>query len=407
MSFAARRGEWPQKILAVLPFLLFFPVGIIYLGVVAFLLALILAGDYLGRWQTMRANPMFWPVVTLLLATILAAVFLARPERGFWNGFAHYQIYLFLLLFVSVGKGDWQGKAIKAFIAGAICAATLFYLNVLQLLPVIDLFKAYLSYYGNKSILLGILLALAAGWLLHDMMLATDRKTFSWRLGAFIYITLPILFLTRTRTAIVIFVVSCLVVGLRYLKLNWRSAIGLLGLLAIGAVVLGSSSNIAARMASVLDDVAAYSKGQKPSDQGVRLEIYALTAEIIAEKPLTGHGIATWEPRYAELAKARSVNVYATPHNDYLLYAAEMGVIGLAALLWIWLAQLAVAWRMGGGDGMRLLILGLGIMVGGMFNAILRDAVFGMPFMILLAIPLAGARRKKTNRWLTETGKMP
>jgi hypothetical protein len=47
---------------------------------------------------------------------------------------------------------------------------------------------------------------------------------------------------------------------------------------------------------------------------------------------------------------------------------------------------------------MWLGMLGVAIMVGGMFNAALRDAVFGMPFMILLAIPLAGVTRNRIRK---------
>lgn len=397
MNFAARRSEWPQQVLAILPFLLFFPIGIIYLGVVIFLFSLMLAGDYRGAWLRIRENPMFRPVIALSVLTCLAAIFLDRPARGFWSGFAHYQIYLFLLLFVSVGKGGWQGKAMHAFTAGALFAATLFYLNSVQLLPEISLFSAYLDYKGNKSILLGIMLAMAAGWLLHEMMSSASRRALFWRLAAFLYIAIPVLFLTKTRTAAVIFVLVCLLVGLCYLKWNLRTAATLLVLAIALAAAVGSSATFKARMASAYQDVVAYSQGQKPSHQGIRLEIYALTTEIIADKPLTGHGIGTWEPLYAKLASERATYAFATPHNDYLLYAAEMGVLGVAALLWIWLTQLLVAWRMPEAQGMPLLMLGMAMMVGGMFNAVLRDAVFGMPFMILLAILLAGAQRASPN----------
>lgn len=394
MNFDTRRREWPQKVLVVLPFLLFFPIGIIYLGVVVFLFSLLLAGDYRGVWQRMKENAMFRPVIALSLLTCVAAIFLERPAHGFWSGFAHYQIYLFLLLFVSVGKGAWQGRALNAFFAGALVSASLFYLNALKLLPPVGLFNAYLSYSGNKSILLGILLALAAGLLLLTLPRAGSRQALLWRLSAFVYIAIPVLFLTGTRTAAVIFLLACLLVCLRYLKWNMRSAGTVLALAVILAAAVGSSATFKSRMASAFQDVVAYAQGQKPSSQGVRLEIYALTTEIIAEKPLTGHGIATWEPLYAKLASERATYAFATPHNEYLLYAAEMGALGVAALLWIWLTQLLVAWRMPDAEGMPLLMLGLAIMVGGMFNAVLRDAVFGMPFMILLAILLAGARRQ-------------
>lgn len=82
-----------------------------------------------------------------------------------------------------------------------------------------------------------------------------------------------------------------------------------------------------------------------------------------------------------------------TPHNDYLLYAAELGLLGLAALCWLWISQLVVAFRIGGRRGMQLAMLTAALLIGGMFNAILRDSVFGMAFMVLLAIPLAGVSR--------------
>jgi O-antigen ligase len=139
--------------------------------------------------------------------------------------------------------------------------------------------------------------------------------------------------------------------------------------------------------------VNAFSKGQRISDEGIRLEMYSVTSRMIADKPWTGHGIATWPSQYLKYADGLPSAGTRTPHNDYLFYAAELGLIGLAALLWIWLTQLTIAWKVGGAHGMRLGMLGVAIMVGGMFNAVLRDAVFGMPFMILLAIPLAGVTR--------------
>lgn len=82
---------------------------------------------------------------------------------------------------------------------------------------------------------------------------------------------------------------------------------------------------------------------------------------------------------------------------------------GVAALLWIWFSQFRIARRMAlskdnstKDKAMLLIMLTLAMMTGAMFNAILRDAVFGLAFMILLAIPLAGLRqnmlRDKANQ---------
>lgn len=394
-NFATGRGAWPQHVLAILPFLLFFQLGVIYLGVVIYLISLLLAADYRSRWRNVRENPLFWPVLGMTVVTCAAALLLDRTPHRFGAAFAHYQIYLFLMLFISAGKGAWQARALRSFRYGAFFAATLFYLSAIGLLPKFEFLENYYSYTGNKSILLSILLAIAAAWALHDAISSglRDRTRTLRYLMAFAYFSGPVLFLSQTRTAVLLLALLCLLACLRGVRWNWRTGVVAAAVL-LGAIVAAAtmSDYASSRINATYEDLKAYSQGQKPSTNGVRLEIYALTLEIIARKPITGHGIGNWTPLYAELAKERDVLVFATPHNDYLLYAAEMGVFGVAALLWVWLAQLAAAWRMEGSDGMRLLMLGVAIMVGGMFNAVLRDAVFGMAFMILLAIPLAGAR---------------
>ncbi|MBK8569341.1 MAG: O-antigen ligase family protein [Nitrosomonadales bacterium] len=298
-----------------------------------------------------------------------------------------------MLFFISVGSGDWQKRAVTAFFVGALYAATLYYLNLLQILPNIEIFANYLVYRGNKSILLGILLAIAAGWMLYEMASLTDRRWLWLRVSAFLYVAIALLFLAKTRTASLIFVLLCLLFFLKYLTMSWRSVLWILGFVLLLTVTWLSASNLRLRTIGTIDDINAFSQGQQISDDGIRLEMYSVTSKIIAEKPWTGHGIATWPSQYQKHAKGLPSEGTRTPHNDYLFYAAEIGLIGLAALLWIWLTQLTVAWKIGGAPGMWLGMLGIAIMVGGMFNAILRDAVFGMPFMVLLAIPLAGVTR--------------
>lgn len=393
MNPAFRRDLLPQTVLSFLPLTLFFPVGIIYTGIFLFLFSLLYSGGYRSKWLTVKESPLFWPILGLSAITCCAAILLERPQNSFWSGFFHYQIYIVLLFFISVGSGDWQKRAVTAFFVGALYAATLYYLNLLQILPNIEIFANYLVYRGNKSILLGILLAIAAGWMLYEMASLTDRRWLWLRVSAFLYVAIALLFLAKTRTASLIFVLLCLLFFLKYLTLSWRSVLWILGFVLLLTVTWLSASNLRLRTIGTIDDINAFSQGQQISDDGIRLEMYSVTSKIIAEKPWTGHGIATWPSQYQKHAKGLPSEGTRTPHNDYLFYAAEIGLIGLAALLWIWLTQLTVAWKIGGAPGMWLGMLGIAIMVGGMFNAILRDAVFGMPFMVLLAIPLAGVTR--------------
>ena len=380
----------PQLILSLLPFTLFFPIGIGYVGIILFVAALLLTGHYKEKWQSVKDSPMFLPVMGLLVVTCGAGFFLERPE-GFWKALMHYQIYLVLLLFISVGGGRWQQRALNVFFAGAVMAATLLYLRLFELLPDWTLVQNYTTYAGNKSILIGILLGIAGGWLLNEICARHDNK---WlRIAALLYIAIALLFLAKTRTGSLIFIFGCAVVLLRYLTFSLRSVLLVIGAVVVFGIAWQTATGFRDRLMGTIHDVKAFAEGGKVSPDGVRLEMYRITTDIIKERPIGGHGVGTWVVKYPEIAQGLLSETMATPHNDYLLYTAEIGLIGVGALLWIWITQLQVAVRIGGAQGVRLFTIGIAIMFGGLVNAILRDALFGIAFMVLLSIPLAGINR--------------
>ena len=427
------RQTLPACLLSFLPFTLFFPVGVTNIGILLFLCSLLASGQFAAKWQRIKSHVLLLPILSLSLVSCLVGLFMVRPEHEFWSGFGHYQTYLFLLLFISIGGGAWQQRATQVFFAGAVLAASLFYLNALHVLPFKAPFTSYVVYGGNKSILLGILLAIAAGWMLFELVEKRDRL---WLRGAaLLYVVVALVLLSKTRTGNLIFVICAGLVVLRYVSLSfrasWRSVLAAagvcLGLCAALGVVWVSADGLRNRLIGMVHDVEAFSQGQKVSDDGIRLEMYKITAQMIMEKPWTGHGVATWMVEYQERAKGLVTGTMTTPHNDYLLYATEIGLPGLAALLWIWLTQCFWACRLarpshqwlnrkqnqeliqqagqtalpGQGQanaGMQLAMLTVAMMLGGMFNAILRDAVFGLALMILLAIPLAGLENSAENR---------
>ncbi|MFZ6657106.1 O-antigen ligase family protein [Undibacterium sp. TJN19] len=415
------RQTLPQQILAVLPLTLFFPVGIMYGGVLLFYIGLLVSGDFQPKLMRVRQSPMLLPVVSLSVISMVIAISQGRPDEAgkeFWPGFWHYQTYVFLLPFLMVAPGGWQRRAMHFFFAGAVLAASLFVANFFHLLPVNTLFRSYVIYEGNKSILLGILLAIASGWMLHELRLHRDHLVL--RILVLIYVVAALVLLAKTRTASLLFIVLCVVLVLRHISWSWRTAV--LPLIVLAALAGGwkyalslpppATCEIRLVQASpweifklrsicTVQQLRDFSEGRKVNEDGMRLEIYKLTGNIIAEKLWSGHGIASWMPLYQQRAKGLSSATMTTPHNDYLLYLTELGIFGLLALLAIWGMQFWTAHRMAlHGDmvvrnhAMPLVMLTIAMMLGGMFNAILRDAVFGMAFMILLAIPLTGVSKK-------------
>ena len=387
------REKLPEGILSILPLTFFLPAYLGHIGLSIFVLTYAASGDYRVKWNRIRANPIFAPVLLLLLVSSLAAAFLDRPDFKFWTGYAHYQIFVFLLLFSSIQPGDWQRRALKMFYAGAVLSATFFYLKQMQLLPELKFFASYLEYGGNKSILLGIFLGIASAGLLAELFQHRDRKARLICMVMLLYLSIPMLFFAKTRTGVLVFVVLGVLVIASRLKISWSFFACLIGLPIMIFTAWKLSPDLQGRVETTLNDVAAFARGEKISDEGIRLEMYRVASTMIAEKPVTGHGIGTWYQQVRERAPASRIELMATPHNDYLLYCAEIGIFGLAALMWILLKLFHLGWKVRREQGMELLMFSAALIVTAMFNAAVRDTVFGVPFMLLLAIPLAGALR--------------
>lgn len=78
-----------------------------------------------------------------------------------------------------------------------------------------------------------------------------------------------------------------------------------------------------------------------------RIELWHRTIKLIAEKPITGHGLANWKIEILKfgnknLLSEDNLTFYQRPHNDFLWIASETGVVGLALYLLIFLMTIVV-----------------------------------------------------------------
>jgi len=384
------------KVIPALPLLLFFPIGLVYAGLLLFLLAWIVDGDFKKKWTTIRNDDLFLPFLLLISIIICNAIFLSSENIFRWPALAHYQIFFFYFLIISIGFGDWQRKGINVFICGAVFGSTLFYLAHLALLPDWSIFKNYAIYSGNKSISLGIFLAIAAALLLNNALNSISGRSTWLGFAGFAYIALAVLFLAKTRTGMLLLFLLSLLVIFRHLRFNLRGFALLASLLLIPLATWNSSAVFRERALSTIESVQAFSAGQMGSGQGNRLQFIVKTGEMIMEKPLLGHGVGSWLEQYPVRAKGLETALMTTPHNDYLLYTAELGAVGLLALLGVFGHLLVTAWRTKGSQGVQLMVIGTALMIGSAFNAILRDWKFGLPMMILLALVMTRSKYKSS-----------
>jgi O-antigen ligase len=119
---------------------------------------------------------------------------------------------------------------------------------------------------------------------------------------------------------------------------------------------------------------------------------------MISEKPIIGHGVGAWRAQYPDRARGLITSEMSAPHNDYLLYWAELGIPGLMVLGWIWFTLIRAGRNLHNLQGQILITLTVATIVGGLTNTILRDWRFGVPIMILTSAVLAGMAKKNDDQ---------
>lgn len=385
------RRDLVSNLLSLLPLTLFFPIGFMYTVLGLFLIAWLSEGDLRAKWARVRPLPVLLPILVGLAIVLLDAAFLSAENTRRWSGAVHYMIFIFFLVFVSTEGSDWKRRGQKVFFAGALYGASMFFLAKLNLLPDWHIFKNYIAYAGNKSISLGIFLAIAGAWMLNEAIRQKYRVRMLIHLVAFAFIAITVALLATTRTGILLLFLLSLLVLAFSLRSGGRAWFAVVAMTCVLIVTWQYGSVTKQRMMLTVEAVQALSQGQSGTGSANRLQFIDKTSDMIREKPLLGHGIGSWQQQYPIRALGLETAQMSTPHNDYLLYAAELGAVGILMLLWIYGTLIRSAFRLPKGQFLVPLLVLVSIIVGGLFNAILRDWRFGVPMMILLAMAFGPA----------------
>ncbi len=391
------KEQLPGIIFAILPITLFFPIGIMYAAIVLYFIAWFAAGGLRDKWVEIRRHPVYTANLILLAIVLLSATLLSSGNDYRWHGIIHYLVFVFLLLF-SVGCEDTVYRRAKlSLFIGALYAGAVYCFAKLGWLPDWTIFSYYLQYAGNKSISLGIFLAIAAAWMLNEAFDASERRTMLAYMAIYAFTEWVVVQFAVTRTGtLMVYLFSALVI-LRRLKFNRRSlaVVAVASIVIMGIVISNGDGN--RRLKGVGSAITALQEGSAATGESNRLQFLRVTGAMIAEKPLIGFGIGGWRQEYPIRAQGLETAFMSTPHNDYLLYGSELGVTGLILLAWIFGALVRDSLRVTSTKGTALLLVMVALMVSSMFNAMLRDWRFGVPLMLMIAIAYRDSRAILSN----------
>ncbi len=132
------------------------------------------------------------------------------------------------------------------------------------------------------------------------------------------------------------------------------------------------------------------------SSTGARLQFYANTFALIKQHPVLGIGTGGFPAAYAAYVQGKDMVHTRNPHNEYLLITAQIGIGGLALLLYLFFTQWRCAARLPTTfeqDAARGLVLTIAITA--LFNSPLLDHTEGLFFAYASALLFSNLNTSK------------
>ena len=368
------------------------------------LFALILAawlggGRLREKLAAIRDNPAALAALAFLGLLLLGMAWGPGSARDGWYYVnKHKDLLLVAALGAFVLSERDKRLALDAFLAAMALTLVISCAFWLGLVPVVD--PQFGRDLGNPTVFKlhithGVLMALAS-------FLAADRALRAalpgWRIAYAVAAVLAAfnVFMVQGRTGYLV----CAVLWLYLCAAHWRwrglaaaTVAGVLGL----TVAYVADAPLIGRSTFAVAELRAWSAGRlnPESSTGLRMNYYKTTAAIIRDHPVLGVGTGGFAIAYREKIRGTNLPEANNPHNQYLLTAAQLGAVGLLALV----AMFAVMWRQAGQlePAARVAARGLvlTIAVGSLLNSFLIDHTEGMLFAWMAGVLLAAPRRSQ------------
>jgi len=371
------------------------------------LLAVVLLGLSFNSpavWRIMVHNPVARAVCLLYGMLLLAVAYGGTPLNEALGVAAKYIklafVPLFMLMFAEAKTRAWAERAyigamgltlFLSYLVGVKLLAVQTWMNSMSSADNPVIFHSHIT--QNNMMAYAAFLALLK---CRDAMATKSRL--AW--GAFAGLAiLNVLFMVQGRTGYIILLVLLCWFAWTTLARNfhqrgkiwgWKQGLAIL----MASILLVSSAYFVSprlheRVSLVVAEMQAWQPNQENqhSSTGTRLNFYYNAIQIVAKHPLLGVGTGGFEASFTEQIKGTNLLTTPNPHNEFLLISAQLGLIGLALLCYVFLMMWRSAPRLDtayGQDAARGLVLAY--VVNCMLNSALHDHADGLFFAWMTAL---------------------
>ncbi len=357
-------------------------------------------------WAADLKNPAVMGALLLFAWMLLSVLWAQTDYRTSLAGVWKYRKLMWVPLMVFLFADEkWRVWALKSWLAAAV---VLMLFSLERTLPVpfgaghTSFWPAYpLSVYSYITLGFTLLPAITLGlaWLIQA------KTKLVKGLGALIAVlTLSyVVFGQIGRTTYITLLVLVMFFIITQLK-GYRKWVGM-GILVLGATsIFMLSTKVQTRFHEVVVESQAAQSAKTVEENytssGLRLNLWRGTIDIFKAHPILGTGVGTWAVEYRKYV-ARTPGtppIAATggnPHQEYLLMASQLGLVG-AAIFVFWLGFCLVETRrLERTEKIAAQTLIVAFAVGSCLNSYLYDSASGHFFCLGLGILFAGFQPKK------------
>jgi O-antigen ligase len=208
-----------------------------------------------------------------------------------------------------------------------------------------------------------------------------------WRAGALLILAVTfmanVLYNGSSRTALLIVAALLLLFVWRIPGRNGRIWI-VLGVLAAGAAAWPLTSQLRTNVANMWNEVQTFKPEAARTRAGERMIFWQKSIEFISTAPILGHGTGSIPDQFRRsaagltgMAGVATVN----PHNQTFAVAIQLGLVGAAVLLAMWLTHLLMFRGPGLAAWVGLVVVTQNI-IGSLVNSHLFDFTHGWSYVV-------------------------
>jgi O-antigen ligase len=340
-----------------------------------------ISGNYRGKFQRIADNRVAVAAILLFLIFTIGLLYGDVAWQDRLPGYMKYHKLLYIPIVISVIRTDRHRRwAMNAFLIACLVVMLLSYMELFSVIPFHDDGQGFIV--TKNRITHNILMAFAAFMMMHRAYAARASYRYVWICLA-LMATFNILVMVNGVTGQLILATLVILFLIQVRSIKPIKFI-LAGLISIGLVVYFFGVHPNNRMASQFSSV-----NDPSTSSGQRLDFYKHTFELVRQSPLYGNGAGSFKFEYQKLVHREGDVAPATnnPHNQYLLTASEIGLIGLAAFVYLLLTNIQKA------DELRytqhcFTLQGLVLVMafGSLFNSLLMDAGEGRFYTVMVAV---------------------